>query len=334
MLTGIELGKAIRRAVELKIATRAVRSQAAIAQHFEVKPPSLSDWMKKGSIAKDKLPELWRYFSDVAGPEHWGMSAADWPFDCAKPVASADVPAPSPPIPAAWPFKRIKQDEIAALDDDDLKHLEGAMAYVLGQLREGVMLVPSVTKRAAAGVGAGQAANDPAQAADAAAPEEAVDTDYIEVPQMDVKVAAGFGIENFEAPVRGGLMFRRSFLRGEGISPARARVVYVGGHSMEPELPHGAALLVDVCDLSLPDIRMDFVYALQIDGEECVKALTRDDDGRLVARSYNPEFEDIVLEGRTDFRVIGPAGWEGARIKPKGDEIRARHAAWRARRGK
>lgn len=28
---------------------------------------------KKGSISKEKLPELWSYFSDVVGPEHWGL---------------------------------------------------------------------------------------------------------------------------------------------------------------------------------------------------------------------------------------------------------------------
>lgn len=70
MLTGKELGAAIKAAIEKK----EVR-QTEVAKHFGVKPPSIQDWIKKGTIGKDKLPELWAYFSDVVGPEHWGLSA-------------------------------------------------------------------------------------------------------------------------------------------------------------------------------------------------------------------------------------------------------------------
>lgn len=73
MLKGKELGAAINRAIDLKIARGAVASKADIARHFGIKPPSIHDWIKKGSIGKEKLPELWRYFSDVVGPEHWGL---------------------------------------------------------------------------------------------------------------------------------------------------------------------------------------------------------------------------------------------------------------------
>ena len=74
MLKGKELGDAIKRAIDLKIASGAVASKADIARHFGIKPPSIHDWIKKGAISKDKLPELWRYFSDVVGREHWGLS--------------------------------------------------------------------------------------------------------------------------------------------------------------------------------------------------------------------------------------------------------------------
>jgi hypothetical protein len=77
MLTGKELGKAIALAIDAKIAAGAIRSKAEVAHHFGIKTPSIYDWIKKGSISKDKLPELWRFFSDVVGPTHWGLSA--WP---------------------------------------------------------------------------------------------------------------------------------------------------------------------------------------------------------------------------------------------------------------
>ncbi|MEY4922597.1 MAG: hypothetical protein RLY17_1314 [Pseudomonadota bacterium] len=73
MLSGKELGHAIELAINKKISSGAIKTKAEVARHFNVKPPSIHDWIKKGSISKDKLPELWRYFSDVAGPEHWGL---------------------------------------------------------------------------------------------------------------------------------------------------------------------------------------------------------------------------------------------------------------------
>ncbi|WP_105454385.1 DNA-binding transcriptional repressor RacR [Escherichia coli] len=74
MLSGKDLGRAIEQAINKKIAFGSVKSKAEIARHFNVQPPSIYDWIKKGSISKDKLPELWRFFSDVVGPEHWGLN--------------------------------------------------------------------------------------------------------------------------------------------------------------------------------------------------------------------------------------------------------------------
>lgn len=73
MLNGKELGRAIGQAIDRKLTSGSVKSKTEIARHFGVKLPSIYDWIKKGSISKDKLPELWSYFSDVVGPEHWGL---------------------------------------------------------------------------------------------------------------------------------------------------------------------------------------------------------------------------------------------------------------------
>lgn len=72
MLTGQELGAAIKDAIEKKGV-----SQVAIAAHFGVKPPSVQDWIRRGTIGKEKLPKLWAFFSDVVGPEHWGLASSD-----------------------------------------------------------------------------------------------------------------------------------------------------------------------------------------------------------------------------------------------------------------
>jgi hypothetical protein len=73
MLSGKDLGRAIEQAINKKKASGAIKSKADVAHHFKIKAPSIYDWIKKGSISKEKLPELWNYFSDVVGPEHWGL---------------------------------------------------------------------------------------------------------------------------------------------------------------------------------------------------------------------------------------------------------------------
>ncbi|HEH1427355.1 TPA: hypothetical protein SGN52_004136 [Klebsiella pneumoniae] len=74
MLSGKELGRAIEQAIDKKLSVGSAKSKAEIARHFKIKPPSIHDWINKGSISKEKLPELWNYFSDVVGPEHWGLA--------------------------------------------------------------------------------------------------------------------------------------------------------------------------------------------------------------------------------------------------------------------
>lgn len=73
MLTGNKLGEAIEAARIKKGLTK-----KAIADAFGVKPPSVQDWVKRGTIDKEKLPILWRLFSDVVGPEHWGLEEFPW----------------------------------------------------------------------------------------------------------------------------------------------------------------------------------------------------------------------------------------------------------------
>lgn len=78
MLTGKELGAAIREAIRLKKESGKIYGTKDVANHFGIRTPSIYDWMKKGSIGKEKLQRLFDYFSDVVGPEHWGISGSNW----------------------------------------------------------------------------------------------------------------------------------------------------------------------------------------------------------------------------------------------------------------
>jgi hypothetical protein len=72
MLEGKELGAAIASAMEKKNVGPTV-----VAAAFGVKPPSVSDWKTRGCVKKNHLPKLIAYFSDVVGPEHWGLSSVE-----------------------------------------------------------------------------------------------------------------------------------------------------------------------------------------------------------------------------------------------------------------
>ncbi len=69
MLTKAELGAAIEAARKAKGITK-----KALAERFGVKPPSVQDWVKNGTIEQQRLLELIEFFSDVVGPEHWGLT--------------------------------------------------------------------------------------------------------------------------------------------------------------------------------------------------------------------------------------------------------------------
>jgi len=72
MFTGQQLGAAIEKAIKLKGV-----SKKQVADDFGVKPPSIQDWIKRGTIGKDKIEQLFEYFSDVATPEDFGMNRPD-----------------------------------------------------------------------------------------------------------------------------------------------------------------------------------------------------------------------------------------------------------------
>lgn len=70
MHSGTELGAALKEAMTRKRVT-----QTQVAEHFKILQPSVSNWIKTGRIHKDHIAELIDYFSDVVGPEHWGLTA-------------------------------------------------------------------------------------------------------------------------------------------------------------------------------------------------------------------------------------------------------------------
>lgn len=364
MLNGTDLGAAIKAAIEKKIASGAVASQAAIARHFNVKPPSIHDWIKKGSISKDKLPELWRYFSDVVGPEHWGLKS--WP-DMGSAPAAEQVTQDKP-----WPFPDIPEDQVRALAPAQLSALQGAIALAIAQLKLGIEVArpsPSAPPRTTSlrahqpgglvdidhaddafpmrmpGLPAApweggkttlQAETErPAQISAQAevvanvGPGEphAANDEFEEVPELaDVRLAAGDGIENHSEEQTGVVLFRKSFLRSVGADNGRGRVVYAKGDSMDPDIKDGWALLVVASDCLTPkDLIPGEFYAVNYDGKMIVKRIEKDDlTGRWVAKSTNKSYRDILLENGASVRILGQVAWAGGRLTARNAGKRVR----------
>lgn len=130
MLKGPEFGAAIAAAMQKKIDTGKVRSQADIARHFGVKPPSLADWVKRGTVSKTRLPALWKYFADVVGPEHWGMTAAEWPAGLTGENPTTETEAPK----EDWPYPKIDETKIRCVTGTNAARLEGAILLAAAQL--------------------------------------------------------------------------------------------------------------------------------------------------------------------------------------------------------
>lgn len=93
MLTGTDLGNAIEAARIKKGITK-----KALAEAFRVAAPSVQGWVTTGRIDKSKLIDVIRFFSDVVGPEHWGLGQGDndlfflsYPDMDAQPETSGDL---------------------------------------------------------------------------------------------------------------------------------------------------------------------------------------------------------------------------------------------------
>ncbi|WP_373379875.1 helix-turn-helix transcriptional regulator [Cupriavidus nantongensis] len=151
MLTGDKLGAAIEQA-RLKKGV----SKKALADAMGVKPASVQDWVKYGRIAKERINDLVAYFSDVVGPEHWGLdfpgavkssTSPSSPRQQSMPPSSAGAYNPSLgpadqdlPHPSEEEFALVPQlDVMAACGDgrfQDHVVVKGGLAFKRSSLRE------------------------------------------------------------------------------------------------------------------------------------------------------------------------------------------------------
>ncbi|KQR62636.1 S24 family peptidase [Acidovorax sp. Leaf160] len=134
----------------------------------------------------------------------------------------------------------------------------------------------------------------------------------MEIPWLDVRVAAGEGRPHGEVEAIGGLSFRSDFLRDCGIYKNEEGVILnVTGESMGCSVWDGSVVLVNT-KIKDPVKNKIFVF---VDGEGPVVKRVVQEDGRWIARSDNTDkkrYPDFPFGN--GHQVIGQAVWMGAKL--------------------
>lgn len=112
-----------------------------------------------------------------------------------------------------------------------------------------------------------------------------LDDDEVEVPFLrEVELSAGSGRTVIERSTTAKLRFGKRSLRAHNVQFDQAVCVVVSGNSMEPVLPDGSTVGVNVGQKQVVDGKM---YAIKHDGQLRVKVLYRAPGGGVRLRSFN-----------------------------------------------
>ena len=133
--------------------------------------------------------------------------------------------------------------------------------------------------------------------------------EFVEIPLLNVSLAAGDGSCELEESSDFALVFRRYYLKKIGVPERAAKLVRVRGQSMEPTLHDG-----DVVGVNMQDnvIRDGKTYAICQSDLLRVKTLIATPSSVIIRSINREEYPDEVLD-RDEFtktvRVIGKVFW-------------------------
>lgn len=138
--------------------------------------------------------------------------------------------------------------------------------------------------------------------------EKAATGDYVAIPYVHVKFAAGNGLEptlEEQADQSRALISRRWF-ETHGTSAANCKMFDVTGDSMEPMIFDGDQIIVDMSDV---EIRPGKIYAFIFGGDLRVKKLIPLMSGGFLVKSTNSQYVDETIS-KDDlsvayFRIVG-----------------------------
>lgn len=130
----------------------------------------------------------------------------------------------------------------------------------------------------------------------------------VEIPFFtDVRLSAGHGFsaDLQELPDQS-IRFSIAALRSKSINPSYAICIYADGESMEPVIPDGAIVGINLQDKILRD---DKLYAINHDGLLRIKILRKRPSNKVLLQSYNTSLypdEEVELD---EISIIGRVFW-------------------------
>lgn len=262
MLTGTELGAAIESARQKKSVTK-----KAMASAFGVAPPSVQGWVNTGRIDKSKLIQVIRYFSDVVGPEHWGLSRDD--------------------------------NDLLQLDDELSSTAPQSAADIVRAMletRAGKSISPEARERLLLAAEEAQPATNVITADFSRRP---IHGDEIRIAHYDVRGAMGSGklVREYPEMLRD-VIVSQEHLRELGVKyqdPAHLKMITGDGESMAPTIKHLDPLIVDA---SIREFTGDGIYAFTWQGLFYIKRLQMRGPDHFRMLSDNPLHppEDIRVD--------------------------------------
>jgi phage repressor protein C with HTH and peptisase S24 domain len=269
MLTGPELGAAIDAA---RIAKGV--SKKKLADDFSVKPPSIQGWVNNGRIDKSKLMDVIAYFSDVVGPEHWGLRPG---------FSYANVTDENPERGLALVGGEANSSSAA----DKLREMLAGKSLGNEKLQRLLAVAEGDEVEEAGGV----------LVHDAYKPGKVGDEVWI--AHYDIRGAMGGGEVNHDYP---------EMLQDVRVSPSQLRAMGVEfkehyslkmvtgwGQSMAPTIKHGDPLLVDI---SIKEFIGDGVYFFSYQGFQYIKRLQMKgkDKFKMISDNRKHKAEDIFVD--------------------------------------
>lgn len=133
--------------------------------------------------------------------------------------------------------------------------------------------------------------------------------EFVEIPLLNVSLAAGDGSCEVEESSEFALVFRRYYLRKMGVPEDAAKLVRVSGRSMEPTLNDGDVVGVNTQETTVRDGK---TYAICQADLLRVKTLIALPDSFIIRSINRPEYPDEIVsreEFQRSVRVIGKVFW-------------------------
>ena len=127
-----------------------------------------------------------------------------------------------------------------------------------------------------------------------------------QVAVRELQAAAGGGALELDEMVTGHVFFRAEWLKQHRLDPDRCTVIGVMGESMDPTLPGGCSILVD---LDRRRRRSGNIFVVRTDDGLIVKRAGKDNRGRWQLLSDNDSPNWPPLPWAADAEVIGEVKW-------------------------